>query len=339
MAENYFIAAFNPCNIDVEPNSILIGVPRRVYFSGEDGKKFTIDMADVSGKGVVRIDISQYVRRLFGHWTTTVEGIPLYADRLFRYKWTISVMNEVQELLTYAQGTAINAVVQVGEDPDLTKQRGTFRTEFPDLRKYKGYELTVGIIPPLATDGRPKINSLYIEHKEFADHCIFEVSNQSKLTLSIEKQTGWIPFDEVQQELAVEQVFCTPNNPFYVRWINQMGGYDYWMFGKRQVFTNKTENKKTFKPYIYDIKRAQITTELYKFDVTEQVVVGVEQLKNEHFKPLSKIILSPQIEWYNESTSKWIQVYIADYDFDYNTAKSSQDIEITFSLPDKQLQF
>lgn len=337
MAENFFIAAFNPCNIDIELDNIM--GQRRVYFSGEDGTKFTINMADISGKGVIRIDISQYVRRLFSSWTHEIDGSPLYADRLFRYKWTISVINVVQELMVYAQGTAINAVVQVGEDPNLTKQRGTFRTEFPDLRKYRGYELSVGIIPPLATDGRPKINSLYIENKEFVDHCLFNISNQEKLTLAIEKQGGWIPFDSILQELKVKQIFCTPNNPFYVRWINQMGGYDYWMFSKRQVFTNKTDNKKTFRPYIYNIKEAQTTTELYKFDVTEQVVVGAEQLKNEYFKPLSKIILSPQIEWYNESTSKWIRIYVADYDFDYNTAKSSQDIEITFNLPDKQLQF
>lgn len=339
MAENYFTAAFNPCYIEIEPNTGLTGETRRVYFSGEDGTKFTINMADVSGKGVVYIDISQYVRRLFKSNINKVDNSPLYADRLFRYKWTISVMNEVQELHTYAQGTAINAVVQVSEDPNLTEQRGTFRTEFPDLRKYKGYELTVGIIPPLATDGRPKINDLYIEHEEYVDHCIFNVTGQSELTLGIEKQ-GWVgPLNVVLKKLAVEQVFCTPNNPFYVRWINQMGGYDYWMFGKRQVFTHKTENKKTFRPYISNILKAQTTTELYKFDVTEQVVVGAEQLKNEYFKPLSKIILSPQIEWYNENTERWIHVYIADYDFDYNTAKSSQDIEITFSLPDKQLQF
>lgn len=283
MAENYFTAAFNPCYIEIEPNTGLTGETRRVYFSGEDGTKFTINMADVSGKGVVYIDISQYVRRLFKSNINKVDNSPLYADRLFRYKWTISVMNEVQELLTYAQGTAINAVVQVSEDPDLTKQRGTFRTEFPDLRKYKGYELTVGIIPPPATDGRPSINDLYIEHEEYVDHCIFNVTGQSELTLGIEKQNWVGPFNVVLKKLAVEHVFCTPNNPFYVRWINQMGGYDYWMFGKRQVFTHKTENKKTFRPYISNILKAQTTTELYKFDVTEQVVVGAEQLKNEYF--------------------------------------------------------
>ena len=45
------------------------------------------------------------------------------------------------------------------------------------------------------------------------------------------------------------------------------------------------------------------------------------------------------IEWYNEELSKWIALGISKFDGQENTRSNTNNIEITFNLPNINTQF
>lgn len=344
-------AAFSPAILEIEDR---MGNLSPAYLMIEGKKAAQIDVEAFGDKKIRRFDIGSYVRRYFKRdmrqsnlfFDENMTGV--FSPRLFQVKWVLAT-NMMEPA---RRGVMVNAVAQVGEDPDLNEQRRTFRTEFKRLRRYKGYELTVGCIGIIKADWGINPNWTVVTLKnakgidslfdgsgttDLSNHFVVVLNNKDYEAIQLGERR--LMNGKIGAYLPIDNMSCTPTNPFYVRWVNQMGGYDYWMFGRRQVLTNKTENKKVFYPYVTDIKEVQTTKELYRFDVSESVVVGAEQLHNEDFEPLRKIIFSPLVEWYNEKTKRWTIITVADYDFEYNTAKSCQDIEITFNLPDKQLQF
>ena len=110
------------------------------------------------------------------------------------------------------------------------------------------------------------------------------------------------------------------------------------MFGKRQVHNYKTDKQEYYKPFFDNIETINGTTKMFYFEVAESITAGAEQVINDDFEALHKIIYSPKIEWYDEKLSKWIEVLVDDFDMTKDTWNNTQSVQLTFNLPDKQLQ-
>lgn len=135
------------------------------------------------------------------------------------------------------------------------------------------------------------------------------------------------------------EVMPKPENPFYVRWINQQGGYDSWMFSYRQFFSKSISNQQSFSPVVLDQSAVSGFSKVYAMQGSEQVRVGAAGLTANEFDCISKLIYSPKIEWWNESTSTWINLIVANGNNERDNHNVLGELEFTFNLPEPQLQF
>jgi hypothetical protein len=122
-----------------------------------------------------------------------------------------------------------------------------------------------------------------------------------------------------------------------MRLINRYGGYDYWMFEKRQTFEREIKNVDTFEPHIADFSKARGTAVLIKKEMESKVTIGAEGLSANEWKILSFIADSPFAQWYNEEKDIWISIVVEKSKLVMQTSNALHSLELTIQLPTPQL--
>ena len=122
-------------------------------------------------------------------------------------------------------------------------------------------------------------------------------------------------------------------NPFYIRFINQLGGYDYFMFEKSQKYEAKGETGQLIEKTVSDLRIATGNLKKINTDLTNKVTVGKANLDNSTLEALQNHLLPALvIQWYNETTTQWVDIYIESQTIIYDTDKNAGNIEISFML-------
>lgn len=254
---------------------------------------------------------------------------------------------------------AINAVAQIGESSSLVGQRGNFLTNFDVLYVYEGYPADVAILGYSGGTYYNFSDSSIMQYVSLTHFLIKLKINCSQIDLL--SATAWGPLqnnrgiditdnnNEVITVISSDGSYpkthkcletrCVPQNPFYVKWINQQGGWDYWMFSFRQYISRNTKNSQTFEPTIYDQERAKYFIEEFYKEGVEKITVGAEGLNENEYQCISKLIYAPQIQYYNAKTKKWIGLIVDSGETENDTRSSSKEVEFTFLLPKPQIQF
>lgn len=195
----------------------------------------------------------------------------------------------------------INAVAQVGESADMSDAPSPL-TRFAKLYRYAGYELTASVL-----------------------------SGYDVIRVGLNEGSAAVPI-EVEDR-------CTPPAPFYVRWINALGGVDYWMFSKSQEYAPQVSSSSLYEQYHSDPAQATTNRRAYAIATKNGIIVGAEGVPAEAWDALQGLPFAPLIEWYNEKLGKWIGLTVAKYDGAVMTDHSTHDIEIEFELPAINTQF
>lgn len=150
--------------------------------------------------------------------------------------------------------------------------------------------------------------------------------------------------DEYGTVEDVEIVFeneCIPENPFYIRWINRLGGFEYQMFDQHKGYEQTAAGFTDFFPSFDDTTEASRTREI--IDITEAkdtATVGLEQLDRDDFERLSKLIFSPRIDVFNPRLERWEGVTLDNTTrVSWDTRASKGAVEFVFRMKDIQLQF
>lgn len=137
--------------------------------------------------------------------------------------------------------------------------------------------------------------------------------------------------------VAVSKQNC---NTFYVRWINTLGGWDYWLFERKIYETDKVESGGTFVKYFDSIADSSSVEDYKSKPITPQVQVGCEYLSINDAKGLRSLKTSPKVEWYNEDTATWIGVRVDAGSFLFRTDKNNYGkLDLTINLPQRFNQF
>ena len=122
-------------------------------------------------------------------------------------------------------------------------------------------------------------------------------------------------------------------NPFYIRFINQFGGYDYFMFEKSQKHEAKSETGQLIEKTVSDLRIATGNLKKINTDLTNKVTVGKANVDNSTLEALQNHLLPALvIQWYNESTTQWVDIYIESQTIIRDTDKNAGNIEISFML-------
>lgn len=130
-----------------------------------------------------------------------------------------------------------------------------------------------------------------------------------------------------------------PCNPFYIRWINQKGGWDTYMFEQHKKYTQEVDRGDQYvlansrDPYASQT-RGELAPEFKNI-----VQAGAEQLDENDFNLLKGIALSPLVQRYNNSIGTWQRVLVDDTDLTWDTKTPRNTVSYEFQLIDEQTQW
>lgn len=130
-----------------------------------------------------------------------------------------------------------------------------------------------------------------------------------------------------------------PCNPFYIRWINQKGGWDTYMFEQHKKYTQEVDRGDQYvlansrDPYASQT-RGELAPEFKNI-----VQAGAEQLDENDFNLLKGIALSPLVQVYNYQIGVWQRVLVDDTDLTWDTKAPRNTVSYEFQLIDEQTQW
>lgn len=130
-----------------------------------------------------------------------------------------------------------------------------------------------------------------------------------------------------------------PCNPFYIRWINQKGGWDTYMFEQHKKYTQEVDRGDQYvlansrDPYVSQT-RGELAPEFKNI-----VQAGAEQLDENDFNLLKGIALSPLVQVYNYQIGQWQRVLVNDTDLTWDTKTPRNTVSYEFQLIDEQTQW
>lgn len=130
-----------------------------------------------------------------------------------------------------------------------------------------------------------------------------------------------------------------PCNPFYIRWINQKGGWDTYMFEQHKKYAQEVDRGDQYvlansrDPYASQT-RGELAPEFKNI-----VQAGAEQLDENDFNLLKGVALSPLVQRYNYSVKAWQRVLVNDTDLTWDTKIPRNTVSYEFQLIDEQTQW
>jgi len=303
---------------------------------------------------ITRFDFSEVLK----YWFTEEKVIlgpsaSCFLDKRLAFEYSIN--------LSASTSIAVNAVVQLQRNPDMTTWGNRFLTNFPVLKKYKGYPLDISYLNNsqfafVNFDGATSNKNEAITNLHFSITIPDNISSLiiSNIVLSVDLFTNAsVPVlanslrnivvknpIKASMQIIVELLpTCIPGSPFYVRWINQLGGFDYWMFYQNQIYEQDAKTQAKVSPIIDDILNATYIEREIDKDVSKTVTVGAGNLTDVEFNELVKISTSPLVEIWDVEVQKWYRVYVASAKHENSTKDMRKAIEIELTLPIPKIQF
>ena len=222
------------------------------------------------------------------------------------------------------------------------------------VKKYPGYPYYVTLFPR-GFVGSPRVATLIdvrIKHYEGVE---IQYSLPTRLNIPLvyefedadasEDEADYVklrPSDEEYSSQAWNIIFVyteVPCNPFYIRWINQKGGWDTYMFEQHKKYTQEVDRGDQYvlansrDPYASQT-RGELAPEFKNI-----VQAGAEQLDENDFNLLKGIALSPLVQRYNYSVKAWQRVLVNDTDLTWDTKTPRNTVSYEFQLIDEQTQW
>lgn len=220
------------------------------------------------------------------------------------------------------------------------------------VKKYYGYPYYVTLFPrgfwgsqytAIPVDVRVKL--------EDSDEDQFYISNRLNIPLVCEfedessDQADYVklrPSEGAYSFQAWNIIFVdteVPCNPFYIRWINQKGGWETYMFEQHKKYTQEVDRGDQYvlansrDPYASQT-RGELAPEFKNI-----VQAGAEQLDENDFNLLKGIALSPLVQVYNYQVGAWQRVLVNDTDLTWDTKTPRNTVSYEFQLIDEQTQW
>lgn len=215
------------------------------------------------------------------------------------------------------------------------------------VKKYYGYPYYVTLLPK-GFSGSPRVATSINVRIKLHDEAEkqFDISTRLDIPLvyEFEDEADYVklrPSKEYSSQ-AWNIIFVdteVPCNPFYIRWINQKGGWDTYMFEQHKKYTQEVDRGDQYvlansrDPYASQT-RGELAPEFKNI-----VQAGAEQLDENDFNLLKGIALSPLVQRYNYSVKAWQRVLVNDTDLTWDTKTPRNTVSYEFQLIDEQTQW
>ena len=220
------------------------------------------------------------------------------------------------------------------------------------VKKYFGYPYYVTLFPRGISKSPNVVTSIDVRVKLYkVAERQFDISTRLNIPLVYEFETtvstdaNYVKLrlsGEADLSQAWNIIFIDtekPCNPFYIRWINQKGGWDTYMFEQHKKYTQEVDRGDQYvlansrDPYASQT-RGELAPEFKNI-----VQAGAEQLDENDFNLLKGIALSPLVQRYNFSIRAWQRVLVNDTDLTWDTKTPRNTVSYEFQLIDEQTQW
>lgn len=219
------------------------------------------------------------------------------------------------------------------------------------VKKYYGYPYFVTLFPKGASGLTPATPIDVRVKFEDSDEDQFYISNRLNIPLVCEfedessDRADYVklrPSEGSYSFQAWNIIFVdteVPCNPFYIRWINQKGGWETYMFEQHKKYTQEVDRGDQYvlansrDPYASQT-RGELAPEFKNI-----VQAGAEQLDENDFNLLKGIALSPLVQRYNYPVGAWQRVLVNDTDLTWDTKTPRNTVSYEFQLIDEQTQW
>lgn len=216
------------------------------------------------------------------------------------------------------------------------------------VKKYYGYPYYVTLFPRGSLVSPRVATSIDVRVKLHDDvEKQFDISTRLNIPLvyEFEDEADYVklrPSGGAYTSQAWNIIFVdteVPCNPFYIRWINQKGGWDTYMFEQHKKYTQEVDRGDQYVlansrgPYASQT-RGELAPEFKNI-----VQAGAEQLDENDFNLLKGIALSPLVQRYNYSIRTWQRVLVNDTDLTWDTKTPRNTVSYEFQLIDEQTQW
>lgn len=220
------------------------------------------------------------------------------------------------------------------------------------VKKYYGYPYFVTLFPKGASGLTPATSiEVRVKTTGSSDKIQFDISSRLNIPLVYEfddelsegaDYVKFKPSDGRFPSQAWNIMFIdteVPCNPFYIRWINQKGGWDTYMFEQHKKYTQEVDRGDQYvlansrDPYASQT-RGKLAPEFKNI-----VQAGAEQLDENDFNLLKGVALSPLVQVYNYSIGSWQRVLVDDTDLTWDTKAPRNTVSYEFQLIDEQTQW
>nr|UVX50394.1 MAG: hypothetical protein [Bacteriophage sp.] len=215
------------------------------------------------------------------------------------------------------------------------------------VKKYPGYPYYVTLFPRGFLGSLNVAPWIDVRVKPYGDvEKHFDISTRLNIPLvyEFEGEVDYVKLrpsvGESSQAWNIIFVYAeVPCNPFYIRWINQKGGWDTYMFEQHKKYTQEVDRGDQYvlansgDPYASQT-RGELAPEFKNI-----VQAGAEQLDENDFNLLKGIALSPLVQRYNDSVGVWQRVLVNDTDLTWDTKTPRNTVSYEFQLIDEQTQW
>ena len=220
------------------------------------------------------------------------------------------------------------------------------------VKKYFGYPFYVTLFPGgflgspnIATSVDVRVKLYQVAEKQFDISTRLNIPLVSEFETKVSTDANYVklrPSAEEYSSQAWNIIFIDeekPCNPFYIRWINQKGGWDTYMFEQHKKYTQEVDRGDQYvlansrDPYASQT-RGELAPEFKNI-----VQAGAEQLDENDFNLLKGIALSPLVQRYNDSIMAWQRVLVNDTDLTWDTKTPRNTVSYEFQLIDEQTQW
>lgn len=216
------------------------------------------------------------------------------------------------------------------------------------VKKYYGYPYYVTLLPK-GSSATPRIATSVDVRVKLHDDDVekqFDISTRLDFPLvyEFEDEADYVKLrpSKGYPSQAWNIIFVdteVPCNPFYIRWINQKGGWDTYMFEQHKKYTQEVDRGDQYVLANSGDPRASQTRGELAPEFKNIVQAGAEQLDENDFNLLKGIALSPLVQRYNYSVKAWQRVLVDDTDLTWDTKTPRNTVSYEFQLIDEQTQW
>lgn len=216
------------------------------------------------------------------------------------------------------------------------------------VKKYYGYPYYVTLFPRGFLGSLRVATSIDVRVKLYGDaEKQFDISTRLNIPLVYESEddVDYVKLRPSAGEYSSQAwniIFVdteVPCNLFYIRWINQKGGWDTYMFEQHKKYTQEVDRGDQYVLANSGDPRASQTRGELAPEFKNIVQAGAEQLDENDFNLLKGIALSPLVQSYNDSIGVWQRVLVNDTDLTWDTKTPRNTVSYEFQLIDEQTQW